>query len=192
MLQSRLLGEKNQWSDAVRTWRRLQRELECPRRRNEALGVKTRQEEENEEDSPSGVVQRRKGSGGPNESKVQGVEEPSGPGLMLVKKRKRDNDEEEEEERTIPAQDHSDEKQKTSEGRNRSGLDLMVSCCEGKGVISTEGELVTPLHRETNIKSVDAVADGGPGRKATTGKNLSGFYFIFSFTFLQFHLFLSL
>lgn len=170
MLQSKLLGEKDQWSNAVMTWRRLQRELEGrksalgTRRRREALGVKTRQEEDG---SPSEVAERRRITGGPNEGKVQRVEEPSEPGLMLVKKRKQD-----EEERAIPAQDYSDDvregdKRKTPGGRNRTSLDLVVSRCEANGVIATEEELITPLHSVRNIKSVGAVAEGG-----AAGKNL--------------------
>lgn len=145
MLQSRLLGEKNQWSDAVRTYRRLQRELErrktavSTRRRSEAGGVKKQEEEE--KDRPSEVVQRRRISGGPNEIKVQSVEEPSGPG-----KRKRVD-----EERTT--QDYSDkvreeEKEKTLGGRNRTGVDLVVDCCEG----NEEEEPFTPAVSDARYK----------------------------------------
>lgn len=188
VLQSRLLGEKDQWSDAVMTWRRLQRALE---RRNLNISTrrrKTRQEEE--EDSRSELVERRKISGGLNESKVQTVEEPSGPGLTLKKKRKRD-DEDEEEKSTIATQDYSDdvkngEKNKIPGNITGTGLDSVVSCCEVNGVISTDEELVTPLHSASNIRKMGAMAEGDAGRKGTFGKNLSGFYFNSRFTFLQF------
>lgn len=191
VLQSRLLGEKDQWSDAVMTWRRLQRALERRKASHSTSRRKTRQEEEEEQDSLSEVVERRKISGGPNESKVQGVGEPSGPGLTLKKKRKRD-DEEEEEERTIATQDYVDdvksgEKRRTPESRTGTGLDSVVSCCEVNGVISTEEELITHLHGASNISTMDTMAEGGAGKKVTAGKHLSGLYFISRLTF--FHLF---
>lgn len=185
VLQSRLLGEKHQWSDAVLTWRRLQRELERRRAPLSTRRRETRQEEEEEEeDSQSEGVERRKTSGGPNESKVQRVEEQSGPDLTLKKKRKRDD----EEERSIATQDYSDdvkngEEKKTPVNRTETGLDSVVSRCEGNGVISTEEELLTPSHSAGDDRTVDAMAEEGAGRKGTAGKNLSGFYFNLTPTF---------
>lgn len=183
VLQSRLLGEKDQWSDAVMTWRRLQREVERRKEPHSTKRKKTRQEEEDEdedEDSRNEVVEKRKISGGPNESKVQRVEEPSGPGLTLKKKRKRD-DEEAEEDKTTATQDYSDdvkngEKMKTPKSRTGTGLDLVASRCEVKGVISTEEELNTPLLSASNIRTMDAMAEKYTGRKVTAGKDLSGFF----------------
>lgn len=188
VLQSRLLGEKDQWRDAVMTWRRLQRELERKKPAHSTSRRKTGHEEE-EGDSQSEVVERRKISGGPNESKVQRVEEPSGPGLKLKKKRKRD-DEEEEEERTIATQDYihvkSVEKSKMPESRIGTGLDSVVSRREVNGVISSEEELITYLPSASNISTMDAVAEGDAGRNEIAGKHLPGFYFNVRLTFLQF------
>lgn len=178
VLQSRLLGEKDQWRDAVMTWRRLQGELE---RRKAALSTRRRETRQEEEDSQREVVERRQISGGANRSKVQRVEEPSGPDLTRKKKRKR-GDEEKEEERTIATQDYSDdvkngEKKKTPESGTETRLDSVVSRCEGNGVISTEEELIAPSRTASPIRTEDA------GRKGTAGKNLSGFYFNLRLTF---------
>lgn len=107
VLQSRLLGDKDQWISAAMTWRRLQRELE--RRRaavntsSTALGMTTKQEEGsrsdveercNVESRRSGGQSRENGSGG-----LGGGEQSRA--WTLEKKRKRDD----EEEKTIAAQD---------------------------------------------------------------------------------------
>lgn len=179
MLQSRLLGEKDEWSGAVMTWRRLQRELE---RRKAAL---TRQQEE---DRWSEAVERREIPGGQNESEVQRVDEPSRPRWTLNKKRKRD-DEEEKEEMATAAQDYNSvengEKKKTPEREIGTGLDLEVSSCGVNGVISSEEELITPLHSVSDIRTMDGMAEGDAERKATDGKNLSDFYFNSRLTLLQ-------
>lgn len=191
MLQSRLLGEKDQWSGAVMTWRRLQRELErrkaalSTRRRSGALGVTTRQQEE---DRWSEAVERREIPGGQNESEVQRVDEPSRPRWTLKKKRKRD-DEEEKEEMTTAAQGYNSvengEKKKTPEREIGTGLDLEVSSCGVNGVIAIEEELITPLHSVSDIRTMDGMAEGDAERKVTDGKNLSGFYFNSRLTLLQ-------
>lgn len=161
VLQSRLLGEKDQWSGAVMTWRRLQRELE---RRKAAL---TRQQEE---DRWSEAVERREISGGQNESEVQRVVEPSRPRWTLNKKRKRD-DEEEKEEMATAAQDYNSvengEKKKTPEREIGTGLDLEVSSCGVNGGLSSEEELITPLHSVSDIRTMDGMAEGDAERKAT-------------------------
>lgn len=176
MLQSRLLGDKDQWISAAMTWRRLQRELE---RRRAAVST-TKQEE----GSRSKVEQRcnvesRRRSGGQstgNGSGGLGGGEQSR-AWTLEKKRKRDD--ENEEERTVAAQDCSSGKNEEKEG---TGLDMEVSSCGTNRVISGadmhEKEHITPglAHSvECDIRTTTGMAERDAARKTTDGNNSCSF-----------------
>ncbi len=137
MLQSRLLGDGDQWTKAVMTWSRLQGELADRRTAvnapSTARGVSRKREEEEKCD-----VESRKSTEGQREESGKGrlrSGEHNG-AQTLEKKRKRDDDEEEEEEeeeeeRRGAARDSSSEKniEKTDlNGRDHatSGLDHNV------------------------------------------------------------------
>ncbi|TMS04568.1 THUMP domain-containing protein 2 [Larimichthys crocea] len=122
VLQSKLLGDRNQWAGAVMTWSRLQGELagrrmttpdatsatlEVTRKKEEEERRSEEQQEEEEEEKCD--VESRKSAG-------EQREEERGNGRLsavhaLEKKRKRDDEEEEEEEeRRGAARDFSSEK----------------------------------------------------------------------------------
>ncbi|XP_070772557.1 THUMP domain-containing protein 2 [Enoplosus armatus] len=92
VLQSRLLGDKNQWTNAVMTWSRLQGELADRRTTvnspSTALGVTKKKEEGRRSEE-----QREEGE------KCDVKSRKSAEAQTLEKKRKRDDDEEEEEKR---------------------------------------------------------------------------------------------
>ncbi|XP_073338175.1 THUMP domain-containing protein 2 [Pagrus major] len=135
VLQSRLLGDKNQWTSAVMTWSRLQGELAD--RRTTANAPSTvvevtvdREEGRRSEKKEKCNEESRKSAGGEREESVNG-RQSSGEQIgaqMLEKKRKRD-DEEEEERRGAARKSSSEknvEKEKTSEKERTPGLDLSV------------------------------------------------------------------
>lgn len=190
VLQSRLLGDKDQWISAAMTWRRLQRELE--RRRaavstpSTALGMTTKQEEGSgidvdercnvESRRRSGGQSRENGSGGPG-----GGEQSRA--WALEKKRKRDD----EEEKTIVAQDCSsgknEEKEGTPEREMGTGLDMEVSSCGTNRVISgadvhAKEHIIPGLAHsvECNIRTMAGMAEGDAARKMTDGNNSCSFY----------------
>lgn len=193
MLQSRLLGDKDEWISAAMTWRRLQRELERGRAAvstpSTVLGTTTKQEEgsRSEVEQRCNVESRRRSGG-------QGTENGSGgPGggeqsraRTLEKKRKRDD--ENEEERTVAAQDFSsgknEEKEGTTEREMGTGLDMEVRSCGTNRVISGadmhEKEHITPglAHSvECNIRTTAGMAGRDAARKMTDGNNSCSFDF---------------
>lgn len=207
VLQSKLLGDKDQWISAAMTWRRLQRELE--RRRaavstpSTALGMTTKQEEGSrseveqrcnvESRRRSGGQSREDGSGGPRGGEQSQAQ-------TLEKKRKRDD--ESEEERTVAAQDFSrgknEEKEGTPEREMGTGLDMEVSSCGTNRVISGadmhEKEHITPgLARsvECNIRTMAGMAERDAARKMTDGNNSCSFYFNFKLNIFVFQCFRS-
>lgn len=189
VLQSRLLGDKDQWISAAMTCRRLQRELE--RRRaavntsSTALGMTTKQEEgsRSEVEERCNVESRRTAGGQSRENGSGGL----GGGEQsrartLEKKRKRDG----EEEKTIAAQDFSsgknEEKEGTPEREMGTGLDMKVSSCGTNRVISGadmhEKEHITSglAHSvECNIRTTAGMAERDAARKMTDGINSCSF-----------------
>lgn len=205
VLQSRLMGDKDQWISAAMTWRRLQRELERRRAavstRSTALGMTTKQEE----GSRSEVEQRcnvesRGRSGGQsteNGSGGWGGGEQSR-AWTLEKKRKRDD--ENEEVRTVAAQDFSSGKNEEKEGAPEremgTGLDMEVNSCGTNRVVSGtdmhEKEHITPglAHSvECNISTTTGMAERGAARKMTDGNNSCSFYFNFKLNIFVFQCF---
>uniref|UniRef100_A0A3B4Z1N9 Uncharacterized protein n=1 Tax=Stegastes partitus TaxID=144197 RepID=A0A3B4Z1N9_9TELE len=152
VLQSRLLGDRHQWSSAVMTWSRLQGELAGSR-----TTVKTPKPEEgrgSEEQGEKGqncLVECRKSpeeqreeenvNGRPRSGEQNGTQ-------TLEKKRKRDHEEEEEEEvkeRKVAASvENKVEKGKSSERQRRreeeaeTGMDTEFSSCRKNGKHETD------------------------------------------------------
>lgn len=163
-LQSRLLGEKDEWSGAVMTWRRLQGELERRRAALSAGGssgaqrVTAQEQEEQKEDRWSEAAERRETSG------VRTVDEPGRARRTLERKRKRDDGAGREECKDYSGVENGGGK-KTPEG----GIGT-VSGCGVNGVNFTGEERITPLHSVSDIGATDGVAEGGAERKVTDGK----------------------
>lgn len=171
MLQSKLLGDRNQWAGAVMTWSRLQGELagrrmttpdatsatlEVTRKKEEEERRSEEQQEEEEEEKCD--VESRKSAG-------EQREEERGNGRLsavhaLEKKRKRDDEEEEEEERRGAARDFSSEKnvntsetERRREGEEEMGMLVEFSSCRknGKhGVISRADHSVESTNRRVD------------------------------------------
>ncbi|KAM8739596.1 uncharacterized protein thumpd2 isoform 2-T2 [Acanthopagrus schlegelii] len=171
VLQSRLLGDKNQWTCAVMTWSRLQGELayrrtpaNAPRTvvevtMNREEGRRSEKEEKCDEES-------RKSAGGEREESANGRQrsgEQNG-AQMLEKKRKRDDREEEEgeEERKGTARKSSSEKkvekEKTSEKERTPGLSVESSSRTVDGTVkdfavnSVKNEKTTGRGDETQLQ----------------------------------------
>lgn len=186
VLQSRLLGDRDQWTSAVMTWRRLQGELAQRRTTvntpSTALGATTKREEgRRSEEEEKCSVESRKSTGGQIEesgNKRQRSGEQSG-AQTLEKKRKRDDDEDDEEERRAAAQDHSGEKnvekERTSE---REGL----SSCRKNGVMSGADFHTTPgldHNVESGIRREDDTVKDAAVQSVKNGNNPFSFYFNF-------------
>lgn len=205
MLQSRLLGDKDQWISAAMTWRRLQRELERRRAAVSTPSTAPRMTTKQEEGSRSEVEQRcnvESGRRSGGQSRENGSGGPGGGGQSrartLEKKRKRDD----EEEKTIAAQDFSsgknEEKEGTPEREMGTGLDMEVSSCGTNRVISGadmhEKEHITPelAHSvECNIRTMAGMAERDAARKMTDSNNSCSFYFKFKLNILAFQCFRS-
>ncbi|XP_035520118.1 THUMP domain-containing protein 2 isoform X2 [Morone saxatilis] len=142
VLQSRLLGDRNQWTSAVRTWSRLQGELAGRRSTVEAtstaVGVTRKREEgrrseAQKEEEEKCDLESRKSAGEQREESGNGRlrSGEQNEAQTLEKKRKRDDGDEEEEERRGAAwnftSETNEEKEKTSERqRGREGEEERV------------------------------------------------------------------
>uniref|UniRef100_A0A8C4EKP3 THUMP domain containing 2 n=1 Tax=Dicentrarchus labrax TaxID=13489 RepID=A0A8C4EKP3_DICLA len=153
VLQSRLLGDRNQWTSAVMTWSRLQGELAGRRStvdaESTAVGVTRKREEgrrseEQKEEEEKCDLECRKSAGEKREESGNGRlrSGEQNEAQTLEKKRKRDDgDEEEEERRGAPwnfSSEKNEEKEKTSERqRGREGEEervmLELSSCGKNG-----------------------------------------------------------
>lgn len=121
MLQSKLLGDRNEWTSGVMTWNRLQRELAHRKTSVNTPSTKSEREEEKYD------VESRKGTGGQivesaNGRRRSGEQNGAQP---MEKKRKRHNEDDGEERRTA-AQNLSSERgvesELTSEGKEERGI----------------------------------------------------------------------
>lgn len=119
MLQSRLLGDKNQWTSAVMTWSRLQGELtgrkNTVKTSSPALGVtRTREDEmrgsdEQSREGEKSLVEFRTSTGGERKEETDKQRSGGQNGVStMAQKRKRDD--EEEKERKVAAWDTGIEK----------------------------------------------------------------------------------
>lgn len=193
VLQSRLLGDKDQWIRAAMTWRRLQRELERRRAAVSPPSTAQRMTTKQEEGSRSEVERRCNVESGRRPGGQSTENGSGGPGggeqsraRTLEKKRKRDG--ENEEERTVAAQDFSsgknEEKEGTPEREMGTGLDMEDSSCGTNRVISGaethEKEHITPglAHSvECNIRMTAGMATRDADRKMTDSNNSCSFNF---------------
>lgn len=177
MLQAKLLGDRDQWTSAVMTWRRLQGELAhrktpvntaSPPVAVTTKGERRRGSEEGEKCN----VESRKGPRGQ-------IEERSG-ARTPERKRKRDDEDDEEEERRAAAQIHSDgenvEKERTSEGEKEKALVLESFSCRKNGVTSgadfDDRDHTVPgldYHVESNTGKVDDLVEDAAVRSAESG-----------------------
>ncbi|KAE8281042.1 THUMP domain-containing protein 2 [Larimichthys crocea] len=194
VLQSKLLGDRNQWAGAVMTWSRLQGELAGRRmttpdatsatlevtRKKEEEERRSEEQQEEEEEEEKCDVESRKSAG-------EQREEERGNGRLsavhaLEKKRKRDDEEEEEEEeRRGAARDFSSEKnvntsetERRREGEEEMGMLVEFSSCRknGKhGVISRADHSVESTNRRVDdvsknfaVESVENINAAGGGR----------------------------
>lgn len=144
-LQSRLLGDKNQWTSTVMTWSRLQRELAHKRTTvntpTTAVGLTTdREEGRRSEEEEKCNVESRKSTGGQIEASGNGRQRSvaQNGAQTLEKKRKRDGEGDEEERRAAGQveKERMSERERRREGEEERGMDLEFSSCRKNGVIS--------------------------------------------------------
>lgn len=166
MLQSRLLGDKNQWTCAVMTWSRLQGEMAD--RRTSANAPRTvvevtmdREEGRRSEKEEKRDEESRKRAEGEREESANGRQrsgEQNG-AQMLEKKRKRDDGEEEEE-----------EEERKGAGRKCSGEKKVEK------EKTSEKERTPGLNVESSSRTVDCKVKDFAVKTVTNGKTFFSFY----------------
>lgn len=141
MLQSRLLGDKNQLTGTLVTWSRLQRELAHKRTTVKtpatAVGLTTKREEGRRSEEEKCSVESGKSTGGQAEDTGNGRQRSvtQNGAQTLEKKRKRDDEDDEEERRATALKHISEknvEKERASEGEEERGMakDVAVESAE--------------------------------------------------------------
>lgn len=182
MLQSRLLGDKNQWTYAVMTWSRLQGEMAD--RRTSANAPRTvvevtmdREEGRRSEKEEKRDEESRKRAEGEREESANGRQrsgEQNG-AQMLEKKRKRDDGEEEEEE----------EEERKGAGRKSSGEKKVEK------EKTSEKERTPGLNVESSSRTVDCkVKDFAVKRVKNGKKNFSFYTSFYNVSFYGYQLFI--
>lgn len=180
VLQAKLLGDRDQWTSAVMTWRRLQGELAHRKTTvntpSPALAVTTKGERRRRsEEGEKCNVESREGPAGQ-------IEERSG-ARTSERKRKRD-DEDDEEERRAAAHIHNDgenvEKERTSEGEKEKALVLESFSCRKNGVTSGadfDDRDHTIPGRDYSTGKVDGMVEDAAVQSAENGNHFFQVFF---------------
>lgn len=189
VLQSRVLGDRNQWTSAAVTWSRLQEEL------------KGRRTTGNTPSTALGVTRKREEGSGSERETVQRGEESSREtcgveAKTLEKKRKRDDEEKESENQNTSERERKRQhEEEDEEGR----MDVELSSCrqngrkgitetdlDGKGSVCLDATSGLDLKVEQSCRNMEDMAEDSAVKNVEHGNNIIFFSILIqhlSFTF---------